>query len=231
MKSNIIMKSDDRILFGITIRQQTGGALLNLSDLEEAYTRARIQNELPEKNISRIMIDNAEVLYYLLEKQGIISGHISLFMESIEKQGFVKHMKSLGVYKTTGARQTKTVWVNPYIFVMVAMELSPLFKAYVIDWLTDSLILNRIEAGSFYKELSKSISKFPKTDYVSIAKALNWIVFNKHETMLRNTANQKQLAELKSVEEKLAFAIDMGYVRDQESLLKLMRKMYHEKWG
>lgn len=230
MKTNVTLQSQDRELFGVRIRQQTQGSFLSLTDLEEAYTQARVRNGWADKNITRILNDNTEVLYYLLEKQGFIKVPMCTFMENIESQGFAKHMKSLGVYKTTGARHTKSVWVNPYIFVMVAMELNPIFKAQVIDWLTDSLIINRIEAGSFYRDLSKAINTMPNPDYVKIAKGLNWIVFNKHETGLRNTATQKELAELKSIEENLAFAINMGYIKTNADLLNTMRKMYNKKY-
>jgi hypothetical protein len=165
-----------------------------------------------------------------LEKQGIIKVPMCLFMEDIEKQGFAKYMKKLGVYKTTGARETRTVWVNPYIFVMVAMDLNPIFKAEVIGWLTDSLIINRIEAGSFYKELSRAINKFSDVDFIAVAKGLNWIIFNRHELGLRNSATSKELSELRALEEKLAFAIDMGYITSFKSLIETMRKMYFQKW-
>lgn len=233
MKSNVILTSQDRELFGVKIRQQTQNGMLSLSDLEEAYTHARVKHGWPEKNINRIMNDNTEVLFYLLEKQGIIIKPLCLFTENIEKQGFAKYMKSIGAYKTTGARATKQVWVNPYIFVMVAMELSPVFKASVIDWLTDSLIINRIEAGSFYRELSSAMSSLnvDQNDYIYIAKALNHIVFNRHEAGIRNSATQKELAEMKNIEEKLAFAIKMGYVKNLDQLLDTMRKMYHDKYN
>jgi hypothetical protein len=230
MKTNVIIKSTDRNLFGTTIRQQTQNGFLNLSDLQEAYTQERVKNVWHEKNVSRIMTENTEVLYYLLEKQGIIKVPMCLFMEDIEKQGFAKYMKKLGVYKTTGARETRTVWVNPYIFVMVAMDLNPIFKAEVIGWLTDSLIINRIEAGSFYKELSRAINKFSDVDFIAVAKGLNWIIFNRHELGLRNSATSKELSELRALEEKLAFAIDMGYITSFKSLIETMRKMYFQKW-
>lgn len=230
MKSNVIIKSEDRKIMGMNIRQQTKDGMLNLSDLTEAYLHARVKNGWADKDIYRIMSDNSETIYYLLEKQGVITSQICDFMESIENEGFVKYMKKIGAYKTTGARQTKTVWVNPYLFVMVALELNPIFKAEVIGWLTDSLIINRIEAGNFYKELSKAITRFESTDYVAIAKGLNWVVFNKHETGLRNTATAKELEELKMLESKLAFAIDSGFIKTQDELLRHMRKMWTEKW-
>ena len=231
MKTNITLQSKDRELFGFTIRQQTKDGMLNLSDLIEAYTIARVKNGWVSKDIYRIMESDKDTLFYLLEKQGIIKTHIRCFMEEIDNKGFAKYMKELGVYKTSGARETKTVWVNPYIWVMVAMELNPIIKAEVIGWLTDSLIINRIEAGNFYKELSRAITKFDNVDYVAMAKALNYCIFNKHETGLRNSASKEQLKDLQKLEEKMAFAIDMGYITSFDSLIKELRKIWEINFG
>lgn len=234
MKTNIVMKSEiDRNLFGITIRQETKTGFLNLSDLSEAYTHARVKNGWAEKNIDRIMNDNIETIYYLLEKQGVIKLQMRSFIEEVENKGFARYMKSIGAYKTTGARQSKTVWVNPYIFVMVAMDLNPLFKANVIGWLTDQLILNRIEAGNFCKALNVSIQKFNPdgTNFITLAKALNHIAFNRHEAGIRNTGTKEQLKELANIEEKMAFAIDMGYIKSFDTLLEELRRIYRNKYN
>ncbi len=234
MKTNIVMKSEiDRNLFGITIRQETKTGFLNLSDLSEAYTHARVKNGWAEKNIDRIMNDNIETIYYLLEKQGVIKLQMRSFIEEVESKGFARYMKSIGAYKTTGARQSKTVWVNPYIFVMVAMDLNPLFKANVIGWLTDQLILNRIEAGNFCKALNVSVQKFNPdgNNFITLAKALNHIAFNRHEAGIRNTGTKEQLKELANIEEKMAFAIDMGYIKSFDTLLEELRRIYRNKYN
>jgi hypothetical protein len=229
MKTNVVLKSEiDRNLFGVTIRQETKTGFLNLSDLSEAYTQARVKNGWAEKNIDRIMNDNIETIFYLLEKQGVIKLQMCSFIESVNNQGFAKYMKSIGAYRTTGARHTKTTWVNPYIFVMVAMDLNPLFKANVIGWLTDQLIINRIEAGNFCKALNASIQKFNPdgSNYITLAKALNYIVFNRHETGIRNTGTKEQLKKLANIEEKMAFAVDMGYITSFNMLIDELRKLW-----
>jgi|Laugrespbdmm15dd_1035085.scaffolds.fasta_scaffold11365_1 hypothetical protein len=228
MKTNIVLESQSRNLFGQIVRQQTKEGMLNLSDLQEAYTIARVKNGWVEKNITMIMTNpaNLETTFYLLEKQGAINISRLSFMENVANHGFAKYMKTLGVYKTTGARNTKTVWVNPYIWVMVAMELNPIFKAEVIGWLTDSLIINRIEAGNFYKELSRAMSKFKDVNYVQVAKALNYCIFGKHETGLRNSATKEELKQLEQLESRLAFAIDMNYIKTFDELIIELQKVY-----
>lgn len=229
LKTNITIASTDRELFGTTIRQQTKDGMLNLSDLVESYTQNRVKNGWPEKNITAIMESDKETLFYLLEKQGLIKLQIRNFIEEIENQGFAKYMKSLGVYKTTGARHTKTVWVNPYIWVMVAMELNPIFKAEVIGWLTDSLIINRIEAGRFYKELGSAMKRFDNVDYVKVAMGLNHCIFNKHETGARDKASKDQLKDMERLEAKLAYAIEAGFITSFDQLLKELRNEWNRR--
>ena len=62
-----------------------------------------------------------------------------------KKEGIAKVLKGLGVYKTTGARENKVTFTNPYIWILLAMELNPMIYAIVVTWLTDSLIFDRIE--------------------------------------------------------------------------------------
>lgn len=172
---------------------------------------------------------NIERIYYILEKQRLINTSFYAFMEIVKKDGLVKTLKGLSVYKTTGARQTKTTWCNPYIWVLIAMELNPELYAITVLWLADNLIVNRIEAGNFYKELTKAIGIFTNVDYVQLAKGLNYVVFGRHETGIRNTATQSQLKEIETLEGRLAFAINMGYIKTFESLIEELRKMYNKK--
>ena len=114
---------------------------------------------------------------------------------------------------------------------MVAMDLNPLFKANVIGWLTDQLIINRIEAGNVCKALNSSIQKFNPdgNNYITLAKALNHIVFGKHEAGIRNTGSKEQLKHLANIEEKMAFAIDMGYITSFDMLLEQLRVLSKSK--
>ena len=55
METNVTLKSKDRELFGVVIRQETKTGFLNLSDLQEAYTRKRIAEGWSEKRIDNIL--------------------------------------------------------------------------------------------------------------------------------------------------------------------------------
>lgn len=229
------MKSNDRLLFGTVIRQETKTGFLNLTDLQQCFEKIRIKKGWTNKNIQELISrrENVERIFYILEKQSSITLDISEFIEIVDNKGIATALKSFGEYRTTGARHTKTTWVNPYIWVLIALELSPEFYANAVTWLADKLILNRIEAGNLYKALSSSISKFnPDTNqYIQLAKALNYIVFNKHEAGIRNLATTKQLKEMEDLEKKMAFAIDMNYITSFDMLLNELRKIYHLKYS
>src|ERR1035441_7123956 len=157
MKTNVIMKSEsDRNLFGAIIRQETKTGFLNLSDLQHCFDAIRFIKGWTNKNIQELISrrEQIERIYYILEKQSVITLDLSEFIEMVGNKGIATVLKSFGEYRTTGARNTKTTWINPYIWILIALELSPEFYANAVLWLTDTLILNRIEAGNFYKDLS-----------------------------------------------------------------------------
>lgn len=233
MKSNVVLKSKDRVLFGVTIRQDTKNGFLSITDLQEAYFRARIEKGWSDRRIERILATNdaSERIFYILEKQGIIKAQFCAFMEEVKNSSLVKVMKKYGAYKTSGARSNKNTSCNPYIWVLLAMELNPELYATVVIWLGDNLITNRIEAGDKYNELCRAASRFKDVDYTKIGRALNYVIFNQHEKMLRNTATQKELKEIDDIQKSLAFAINMGYIKSFDNLISEMRKLWYEKWG
>lgn len=71
MSSNIIMRSKDRILFDVVIRQDTKDSFLNLSDLNKAYARAREINRWSIKHLDDILKTNSNIerIYYIIREQ------------------------------------------------------------------------------------------------------------------------------------------------------------------
>ena len=226
MKTNIVMKSEkDRELFGVVIKQETKTGFMSLTDLQEAYTHGRVLNGWSNKHLTEVFRDTANVerIYYILYEQGIIKSQISEFMESVSKQGIIKTLKGIGVYKTTGRGEKKTVMCNPYIWVLMAMELNPQLYAKVVTWLTDKLILNRIEAGNMCKALNSALYKIKNTDFSKIAIELNKKAFGKHEAGIRNTRSKEELEKLYRLEDRVAFAIDRGYIKNTDEIIKAIR--------
>jgi hypothetical protein len=166
--------------------------------------------------------ENAERVFYLLKEREIINSDFNEFTNIIENIGLLKYLKKIEVYKTTGRGANKTTWCDPYIWVLVALELNPLIYSKVICFLTDKLILNRIEAGNFYKGLSRAITKFQDVDYKKLARALNYKIFGRHETGIRNNATKEELEKLYQLEANVAFAIDMEFTKSMEEVIQLI---------
>lgn len=227
MLTNVTMKSEeDRELYGVTIRQNTKDSFLSLTDLQEAYTHARVLNGWVEKRIDHILAreENAERVYYLLSEQKIINVCFRTFMEEVRVKGIVKVLKGFGVYKTTGRGENKTVYCNPYIWVLLAMELNPQIYAKVVMWLTDRLIMKRIEAGDLCKVLNAQLSKLPNPDYARIAIEINQAILNDHFPGIRNTVGADALTRITRLEECVAFALENGFINTEDEAVALIRK-------
>lgn len=226
MKTNVTLQSPDRELFGIRIRQNTKEHFLSVSDLQTAYEKARWVYGWSQQNISSMLGGEKmqERIYYLLKERGIIKLELSIFMDMTEKEGITKVLKGLGLYKTTGKGVSKTVMTDPYIWVLIAMELNPMLYAKVIIWITDSLVFDRIDAGSEYMPMNAAIKTVVRApDYAKYARAMNTRVFGQHQTGMRNLACSKELRKIADIEKFIINAIGSGWIKTEESILKAIQ--------
>jgi len=228
MKTNIVMKSSDRNLFGVVIKQETKTGFLSVNGLQKAYEIARWQYGWSERNVTWIMQTNdfKERVFYLLENQGIIKVLINTFMDMVDNEGIAKVLKGLGVYKTTGKASTKMVMCDPYIWILLAMELNPMIYAKVVIWLTDSLLFDRIEAGDEFRPMNnaiKSIIEIP--DYKKYSIAINERVFGQHLTGMRNLANAQELKKITKIEQFIAQSISIGMIKNDSQILYTIKNL------
>jgi hypothetical protein len=222
MKTNVVLSSTDRELFGVTIRQNTKEKYLSLTDLQRAYEKARWVHGWNDKRINDILSskDTRERIFYLLLERGLIKTEFSVFIEMVEKEGLTKVLKGLELYKTTGRGSDKTVMCDPYVWILIAMELNPMLYAKVIIWLTDSLIFDRIEAGTEYRPMNSCIKKIvgESTDYSKYAKLINTNVFGQHQTGMRNLASAKELKKIADIEKFVINAIEQGWLKNDTDI-------------
>lgn len=226
MKTNVTLKSTDREVFGITVRQETKNGFMSLTDLQQAYEKARWMHGWNARQINHILsFDNVQLkVYHLLKERNLINVSIVTFTELIENQGLINYLKKLGVWKTTGRGSNRNVVCDPYIWTLIAMELNPMLYAKVIIWLTDSLIFDRIEAGDKFKPMNAAICKLlPKPDYPTYAREINLRVFGEHISGMRNLASAKELRLISEIENTVTKAIQHGWIKSEDDILKLIR--------
>lgn len=174
----------------------------------------------------------------LLKQWNIRSGQRKGVDEFIRKQSTQEFINTLEVEESLNTRKVVLsrkgkkggTWMHPLLFIDFAMWLNPRFKYHVLKFVYDQLIEQRHAAGDMYRTLSNAAKQLPGVDYRRIAKGLNYIVFGRHESgTLRQIATTKQLTELSEIQNKLAFAVDMGYINTFQGLIDEMKKIYQAK--
>jgi hypothetical protein len=226
MKSNVILQSTDRSLFDITIRQNTKEQFLSVTDLQKAFEKARWQFGWSDRRVNDILSgqDVKLRIYYLLKERNIIKAEIPVFMEMIDKEGITKVLKGLGQWKTTGRGENKQVMADPYLWMLLALELNPMIYAKVVVWLADTLIFDRIEAGSEWKPMNSAISGIIKLpNYPLYAKEINKKVFGQHISGMRNLASSKELRKIADIEKMVIKAIENKWIANESQLLEFIQ--------
>lgn len=226
MKTNVTMKSTDREVFGIKVRQETKNGFMSITDLQQAYEKARWIHGWNDRRINDILQYEPVQLkvYHLLNERDLIKTGVPAFTELVKNQGVVGVLKDLGVWKTTGRGENRNVICDQYIWTLLAMELNPMLYAKVIIWLTDTLIFDRMDAGSKFLPMNSAICRLlERPDYPKYATEINLRVFGKHFGGMRNLANAKELRLISEIENTVTKAIEHGWVKTEEEILKLIR--------
>lgn len=226
MKTNQIMTSTDRVLFGITIRQNTKEEFLSVTDLQKAYEKGKGINGWTGQTTNQILLreETAKKCYGVLFESNIIKCTIEEFMEKVNETSLISVLKELKVYKVTGRGGTREIMAHPYIWMSIAFELNYTIYGKVMKWLTDTLIFDRIEAGDKFKPMNSAICRLlPKPNYPTYAREINMRVFGEHISGMRNKASAKQLRLISEIENTVTKAIEHGWVKTEEDILKLIR--------
>jgi len=154
------------------------------------------------------------------------------FIKSLEseedfKDGNSPYLKSRGKYGGT--------WMHPYLFIDFAMWLNPSFKLKVIKFVYDKLIEYRNEAGDTYIKMCEALASISKKGDTSknitkIAKAINIVVFGKHQSDARNKqASEESMKEIISLQKQIINLIDFGYMKTYEQARIYLVKAWQKK--
>lgn len=139
-------------------------------------------------------------------------------------------------YLTSRGKYSGGTWMHPIMFIDFAMWLNPAFKVKVIKFVYDQMIKYRNDAGDAYRELSSAINTIVPNTFMpqamrKIGEALNYVVFNEHEPMLRNKkGSEESMRELFELERRLAENINDGLIKDFEQAIRFLRKRYANKY-
>jgi len=126
MKQNVTLKSVDRTLFGVTIAQETKTEMLSLSDLQRAYDIARMEFGWSDRRFDSVTQtkDFKERAFHILKELGIlVDSTIIEFTKDLDTRGVPVVLKQLGVYKVTGKGDNRKTMANPYLWMLIALEM------------------------------------------------------------------------------------------------------------
>lgn len=225
--TNIILQSKSRQLFGTTIRQTTEG-MFCITDFHNMYEKTRLIKGWSNRNFQHIFENqkSAEQLYYTLYTAKLINCQFQQFMELVDKDGLLTVLKNFGLYQMKGRGENRLIWANPYIFVYVCMQMNPEIYGIIVTWLTDSLIINRLEASINYRlmndQVKQTLNLEPDSykEYQQIASAINYKIFNRNEIGIRNFATKEDLKKILDIEKGLASVLKNNFVKDLPSIIK-----------
>lgn len=127
-------------------------------------------------------------------------------------------------------------WMHPILFIKFAMWLNPRFEVQVIKFVYDQMIKYRNDAGDAYKQLSSSVSTIVDKSFMPVAmsqisKAINYVVFGDHYSMIRNDKGEESMQyELFEMERKVTELINDGFLKDYNTIMAYLRKKWRERY-
>jgi hypothetical protein len=198
MKTEVIMK---RELFGTEISQCSKSEFFSATDLIKAGNIWRLENNLPFFNFS-VWLQNPST---------------KLFIDILNKK--------YGEVKINSKGKNSHTWVHPFLFIDIALAISPELKIEVYSWIYDHLLKYRNESGDSYKKMAGSLfcsyknkATFPK--YIievadKIKKSIgvdNWETANEYQLKIRDRIHENisLLADILPTDESVRIGILKG---------------------
>lgn len=185
MKTEVIMK---RELFGMEISQKSKSEFFSATDLTKAGTKWRRANNLPDFNMSA----------YLSQKS------TKEFIDELEKKTGEKVL-------IKGRGRGVNTWVHPYLFIDIALAISPKLKIETYEWIFDNLIKYRNDSGDSYKKMCGALflrANDKKNFYKNVTKVADYI---KMECGVKdwNNATESQLRLRDRIHENVSLLCDV----------------------
>jgi 23S rRNA-/tRNA-specific pseudouridylate synthase len=195
--------------------------LLHQWNKNPEHTRRRIDDFLSS-------VSTKEFMEALIKEESSEKGNFAIPNNQAVIKGKTKTLSD-------GTKIPASVWMHPFLFIDFAMWINPTFKVKVIKFVYDEMIKYRHEAGDEYRALSAAIRRIVPADFMQtamkkIAEALNWIVFNSHETGIRNKfGDEQKQRELSALERKVADLINEDFITDYNQLISYLKRLYRDR--
>lgn len=212
MKTNQIMI---RQMGEFSVKQRTKDGFFNATELLKQWNRVSGMKKEVTKFLD--LGSTSELVKIIMEREDLHT----------QDSTYVKSRASRGDNAGT--------WMHPVLFIDFAMWINPSFKYDVIKFVYDDMIRYRNLSGDSYKELASAISKIVPKTFIpkamqKVGEALNWIIFDSHEPLLRNKhGNESKQRELWQLEKKVADLINEGFILDYDILISYLRKQYQKR--
>ena len=183
----------------------------------------------------------------LLKQWNALSGQgkkLDHFFENQSTKEFIStignrenlHTQNSVYVKSRASRGSNAgTWMHPLLFIDFAMWINSEFKYDVLRFVYDQLVKYRHDAGDAYRELGAAISQIVDKSLLSkampeLAKMLNYVVFNSHESRMRNKADESKMRELYELESDIVKLIGFGFIKNFAGIKSYLRQRWSERW-
>lgn len=202
METNVIMK---RNIFDCDISQRSDNGYFSASDLVKAGNKWRVNN-------------NKEIF------------NLNNWLKSTSTKEFIKQLElEYGKVKINSTGKGNHTWVHPFLFIDIALAISPELKISVYTWIYDNLIKYRNESGDSYKKMCGAlfITQSNKSEFTKdIVKIANIIKSSCNVTDWQE-ATEKQLKLRDKIHEYIALFSDI--IRERNNLIEIAIKKAKEE--
>jgi hypothetical protein len=194
MKTRVIMK---RELFNYEISQDSKTGYFSATDLVKAGNAWRVSNDKEMFNLKN-------------------------WVHTKGTQEFIKELEGVyGQAKINSKGKNSHTWVHPYLFIDLALAISPKLKLEVYSWLKDELLKYRNDSGDSYKKMTGAlyISISNKSNFKNVIASVASRIKKECEVTGWETATEKQLKLRDKIHEYIALLSDI--LKDLDNLLDI----------
>lgn len=202
METEVIMS---RELFCREIRQKSKTEYFCASDLVNAGNAWRITNGKKLFNYSQ-------------------------WLKSPTTQDFIKALEADigGKAIIKGTQKNSLSWIHPFLFIDLALAISPELKVEAYKWLYDNLLKYRNQSGDSYKKMCGALylTQSNKSTYQDELKALAFRIKTECGVSDWEHATEEQLTLRNRIHDNIALLSDI--IKDRETLYNIAIKKAKE---